>query len=125
MGGRHHLGDSTFELECKRYPYDCVQQLAPWCDEGALPAKEDYVSVRCHSISVGGVSLLWHEPPKFTRATLSLGAVTTPIYMVIEVQAYKSVYMHGSICYLVQSQFVSRLELATPERAEPELAAAR
>jgi hypothetical protein len=92
MGGRHKLGESTLELELGRYPYNnCAEQLAPWDDGEPLPAKDDYVSVRCHSISVSGISLLWHESPKFTRATLSIGALRSPIYLVIEAKAYKAV----------------------------------
>ena len=118
MGGRHKLGESTFEMESRRYPYECVQQLAQWDEGEPLPAKDEYVSVRCHSISVSGISLLWHEPPKFARATLSIGAARSPIYMVIEVKAYKAVYMHESVCYLVQCAFAGRLERATEALSE-------
>jgi len=120
MGGRHRLGDSDDDMEMRRYPYDCVQQLAPCSDDEQLPGRKDYVTARCHSLSVRGVSFLWHEPPKFTRAVLTIGLPRSPIYMVVEVKAYKAVYMHGSVCYLVQCEFVSRLERATEESREPQ-----
>jgi hypothetical protein len=113
--GQHCLADSSTELETKRYPYDCLQFLARWDYQQSLPDPDEYTSVRCHDISVTGVSFLWPEMPTFSRAIILIGPTDSPIYMVIEVSQYKSVYKHGSVCYLVGGRFVNRLERATED----------
>jgi hypothetical protein len=118
--GQHCLADSSLELESKRYPYACVQYLSPCEPFDSLPEPGDYVAVRCHDISVSGVSFLWPEIPRFARAVILIGPSDSPIYMVIEVSQYKSVFMHGSVCYLVGSRFVSRLERIEDQSQRPE-----
>ena len=123
IGGRHRLGESTEEMKSRRYPYDCLQQLAPWDEEGPQPRPDSYVSVRCHDISVSGISFLWSDAPDFTRAILSVGAPEAPIFMVVEVTGYKSVYRHDEVCFLVGCRFVNRLEkVAKQTREEPDFA---
>jgi hypothetical protein len=118
--GQHCLADSAADLESRRYPYDCLQYLAPWDGEESLPDSDKYTAVRCHDISVTGVSFLWPELPPFSRAIIVVGSSDSPIYMVIEVSQYKSVYMDGDVCYLVGSRFVNRLERSTEESRKPE-----
>ena len=122
MGGRDRLGESTLGMESRRYPYDCIQQLAPWADDEPMPDRCDYTGVRCQDISVHGISFLWDPAPHFTRAILSIGLPEAPMFMVVEVVRFKSVFKHGRVCHLVETAFVNRLERAADESEMPECA---
>ena len=121
-GGR--LADSGLDTESRSYPYDCIQQLAPWAEGTPLPESVRFTSVRCHRISVRGVSFLWDAIPHFTQAIFCIRSQQAPLYMVLRVVCYKAVYKHGSVRQLVECDFVGRLEQVTEEWAEQEAIAA-
>ena len=122
IGSRHRLIETTEELAAKRYTYDCTQHMALWGEGEPLPGPGSYSTVRCREISMTGISFLWSETPTFTRAVLSIGGPAAEIYMVVQVQRYRAVYMHESVCNLVECEFVSRLERATEVFAARETA---
>ena len=118
--GQHCLLDTDEELQTRRYLYDCVQRLAACEEDEAFPASAAFQSVRCHDISVNGVSFLWPAIPEFTRAILTVGPPSAPLYMMIEVTQFKSVFKHGAVCFLVGGKFVGRLGRAPLERRNAE-----
>jgi hypothetical protein len=92
-----------------RHAYDCYQRLAPWNDGDPLPTPDEMISVRCHDLSVEGISFFLLESPTFDLAVISLGQ-NTGVMMVIEVRHSKAVYMHGQLQHLVGCRFVRRIE---------------
>jgi len=118
VGGRHQLGDSTFGLESKRYPYDCLQRCVPWCEDEPSPAPHLIKTVRCHEISVSGISFFWPDEPEFSKVVISIGSRDKQVFMVAEVREHKAVYKHQQVAYLVSCQFVRRLEELTAELNE-------
>jgi len=115
VGGRHQLGDSTLGLESKRNPYDCLQCAVPWCEDEPLPAPHRFETVRCHEISVSGISFFWPEEPEFSKVVISIGSRDKQVFMVAEVRQHKAVYKHQQVAYLVTCQFVRRLDELTAE----------
>jgi len=115
VGGRHRLGDSTLGLESKRYPYDCLQRAVPWSEGEPFPAPHRIETVRCHDISVSGISFFWPDEPGFSKVVISIGSGEKQVFMVAEVRQHKAVYKHQQVAYLVGCQFVRRLEDLTAE----------
>jgi len=115
VGGRHRLGNSTLGLESRRYPYDCLQRAVPWCEDEPLPTQHRFETVRCHDISVSGISFFWPDEPEFSKVVISIGSSDKQVFMVAEVRQHKAVYKHQQVAYLVGCQFVRRLEDLTAE----------
>jgi hypothetical protein len=66
---------STREPELRQYPrrpYP-VTQLVAFHEEGQQPTKEMLQAVRCHDISLGGISFFLSGPPPQKHCTLVLG----------------------------------------------------
>jgi hypothetical protein len=56
----------------QRYPYRVTQMVA-FHDEAASPTKDLLQPVRCHDISLSGISFFLAGPPKCEHCTLLLG----------------------------------------------------
>jgi len=115
MGGRKHLGDSTLGLETKRYPYDCYQQLVPWNDTEPTPTLEQFVKVRCHDISVNGISFFWPHVPDFESVVISIGMGGKLIFMLAQICQHKAVFMHDEVAFLVGCRYLRRMEELTAQ----------
>ncbi len=109
----------------RRYPYDCFQTLFPIID--SLPETARAIGVRCHDISVHGISFFLSDDPDFERLVISLGHAANPVFMEAEVVKSKSVYMHNDMRTLVGCQFTGRhvpqnpLPLESPKNLCPAL----
>ena len=91
----------------QRYPYDCAQVVVPWFDDAVEPDPSQAVVVRCHDVSVQGISFFWPDVPRFDRFIISLGTDTN-IYMLGEIAQCKAVYMHGDVQVLVGAKYTGR-----------------
>lgn len=94
----------------QRHPYDCVQRLAEWNEGDPLPLPANMIEVRCHDISVEGISFFLPEKPGFELAVISLGQAANGALMAIEVRHSKVVFMHGAVQHLVGCRFVKRVD---------------
>lgn len=102
-----HAATMIEDSHKQRHPYDCFQQLAPCYDPAAVPSPAQMVRVRCHDISVEGISFFWPQQPDFDMATISLGDGN--VLMSIEVRQSKAVFMHDEVQYLVGCRFLKRV----------------
>lgn len=122
MGGRKNLGESTFGLETKRYPYDCFQQMAPWHDAEPTPTLDQFSKVRCHEISVSGISFFWPQAPDFESVIISIGTGDKLIFMQAQVCTHKAVFKHNEVSFLIDCRYLRRMEgLTTQWQAADEL----
>lgn len=92
----------------QRHPYDCLQKLSPCFEPGVSLPPTEMVSVRCHDISVEGISFFWPHQPDFDMAIISLGDGN--VLMSIEIRQSKAVFMHGEVQYLVGCRFLKRVD---------------
>ncbi|MCI0627616.1 MAG: hypothetical protein L0387_39200, partial [Acidobacteria bacterium] len=123
MGGRKILGDSTLGLEMRRYPYDCQQHLSPWREGEGIPTLDQLEKVRCHEISVSGISFFWPDEPDFEEVVVSIGTGDKLIFMQAELSQHKAVCMHREVQFLVSCKYLRRLdELTAQWHAEEGLA---
>ena len=97
--------DTSGDASSRRYPYDCFQMVLPWHDGEPMPDPATAVAVRCHDISVHGVSFYWHEAPDFKNVLISLGRGEGLMFMKVEVRHTKTVYMHGEFKYVIGCRF--------------------
>ena len=110
IGWGEQVGEALADQEARRYPYDCVQQMAPWHDGRPLPKIDQLTPVRCHDISVSGISFLWPDKPKFDTVVISVGTGSEMVFMAAEVRHYRAVYMHEQVSHLVGCRFIRRLD---------------
>lgn len=113
IGGRKNLGESTLDLESRRYPYDGWQHVAPWNDGEPAPTLEQFTKVRCHEISVSGISFFCANPPDSESVVISIGKGDKLIFMHAEISEHKAVYMHGDVSFLVGCRYRRRMEELT------------
>jgi hypothetical protein len=113
MGGRKNLGDSTLGLEEKRYTYEAIQYFAEWDDAEPAPTLDQFSKVRCHDISVSGISFFLPEKPDFESAIISIGTGEKLMFMHIEVCQHKAVYMHREVSFLIGCRYLRRMEELT------------
>lgn len=96
------------EMRKQRHAYDCFQKLAPGCEDRSQVTPEELVNVRCHDISVEGISFFWPQKPDFEIGVISLGDGS--VLMSVEIRQTKAVFMHGEVQYLVGCQFLKRVD---------------
>jgi hypothetical protein len=101
----------------RRYPYDCYQQVFPLHGMSRAPNLALARTVRCHDISVHGISFFWPDDPDFDRVVVSLGSDDKPAHMLAEVMQSKAVYMHDEIRTLVGCRFIGRYQMAHVQMA--------
>jgi hypothetical protein len=92
----------------RRYSYDAHQRVIPMDAAASVPCVEIAARVRCHDISVHGISFFWPGDPDFDRLVISLGADENPIWTMAEVMQSKAVFMHDEIRTLVGCRFIGR-----------------
>jgi len=92
----------------RRYTYHSYQRVFPIEVPGLPPSTGMARTVRCHDISVHGISFFWPDDPDFDHLVISLGADDKPIWMLAEVMQSKAVFMHDEIRTLVGCRFVGR-----------------
>ena len=113
VGGRKNLGESTLGLESRRYPYECEQQVATWEPGDPPPTIHDFQTVRCHDISVDGISFFWPQQPDFETVIISIGAGDKLIFMHAQLSDDKAVFMHREVAFLVRCRYVRRMDELT------------
>ena len=101
----------------RRYPYDCYQQVLPLHVNSCAVDLRQARTVRCHDISVHGISFFWPEEPEFNRLVISLGTDENPVHMLADVMQSKTVYVHDEIRTLVGCRFTGRHQMDTVQRA--------
>lgn len=101
-------GFAANDSDRRRYSYHSYQRVFPLEEPGALPSIGLARTVRCHDISVHGISFFWHDDPDFDRLVISLGPDSNPIWMLAEIMQSKAVYMHDEIKTLVGCRFIGR-----------------
>jgi hypothetical protein len=99
----------------RRYPYHCRQTIYPII--GSQPDSLRAIHVRCHDISVNGVSFFLAKEPDFERLVISLGSEEDPLLMEAEVVQSKLVYMHDDWQTLVGCRLTARHTCQIPLRA--------
>ena len=92
----------------RRYAYEAFQTVVPLETADALAAPELAQSVRCHDLSVQGISFFWPDEPDFEHLVISLGTAENPLWMRAEVVQSKAVYMHQDVQTLVGCRFTER-----------------
>jgi hypothetical protein len=103
--------ESDGQADRRRYSYGCLQQMLEWEDPaGPWPSVFDTVAVRCHDISLHGVSFYWPDDPDFKYLLSSLGSEDDLIFMACEIVRSKPVYMHGEWQYVVSCRFLKRMK---------------
>jgi len=108
--------ESHGDADRRRYGYDCLQRVVPWDDpQGPLPSVEASVVVRCHDISMQGVSFFWPEEPDFEHLLISLGHDDELVFMAAKVVHCKPVYMHGEWTVMVSCRFTKRMREFTEQ----------
>lgn len=113
VGGRKNLGESTLGLESRRYPYECEQQVATWEQGDPPPTIHDFQAVRCHDISVDGISFFWPQQPDFETVIISIGSGDKLIFMHAQISDDKAVFMHHEVAFLVRCRYVRRMDELT------------
>jgi hypothetical protein len=94
----------------RRFSYECYQQVFPLHGASFSPNLAAARTVRCHDISVHGISFFWPDEPDFGRVVIALGSDDNPISMLAEVMQSKTVYMHDEIRTLVGCRFIGRYQ---------------
>jgi hypothetical protein len=121
VGHRRKIDDAAHDEEAKRYPYDCYQQLATWAAGDPAPIMEQFTRVRCHDISVSGISFFWPQVPDFESVIISIGAGEKVIFMHAQICDHKAVYMHNDVSYLVHCHYRRRMDDLTAQWHAAEL----
>ena len=94
----------------RRFAYDCQQRLLVWDDpSGPLPSAADTIVVRCHDLSMHGISFFWPDEPDFKHLLISLGSGDDLLFMAAEVVHSKPVFMHGEWQCVVSCRFIRRI----------------
>jgi hypothetical protein len=92
----------------KRWPYR-VMQFVAFHDVHEQPSKLMLQSVRCHDISLGGISFYLDAPPPRQNCTIILGRSPELIYVRARVvHSEKSEVSRGE--WVVGCEFVTKLE---------------
>lgn len=103
--------ESDGQEDRRRYSYSCLQRMLPWENPaGPWPCVVDTVTVRCHDISLQGVSFFWPDDPDFKHLLISLGKEDDLLFMSCEIVRSKPVYMHGEWQYIVRCRFLKRMK---------------
>jgi hypothetical protein len=121
VGQRRKIDDSAHDAESKRYPYDCYQQLATWTSGDPPPIMEQFAKVRCHDISVSGISFFWPRVPDFESVIVSIGTGEKLIFMHAQICDHKAVFMHNDVSFLVECRYVRRMDELTAQWHQAEL----
>jgi hypothetical protein len=104
------------DVDRRRYAYDCLQRMLEWDNpNGPLPSVNDTVVVRCHDISMQGVSFFWPDDPNFKHLLISLGSGDDLVFMAAEIVHSKPVYMHGEWQHVVSCRFTKRMRAFTDQ----------
>ena len=93
----------------RRYPYDCHQSITPWYGDEPEPAAVEQVLVRCHDISVEGISFFWPCEPDFEKVVITVGQGEDRKLMLANLMSSKPVYMHAEFKFLVGCRFIKRV----------------
>lgn len=115
--GQPELNETRPTPHSQRHPYECSQYVAPWNEGDPIPLLENMFKVRCHDISIEGISFFLPDRPGFDLAVISLGNQLNPTLMVIEIRHSKVVFMKGDVQHLVGCRFVRRVEHDSARRA--------
>jgi hypothetical protein len=113
LAGRRKIDDFPNDPDAKRYPYDCYQCLAPWNDGAPPPDRDKFVRIRCHEISVNGISFFLPQAPDFDSLVISIGAGKKLLFMHARVCDQKVVFMHNDVSHLVQCRYLHRMDELT------------
>lgn len=100
---KYEVAQESDVTEHRRYAYDCEQIVLPSSHQ------HEQIRVRCHDISVDGISFLLAEEPSFRNLAITLGSLDTRTLMAAKIAYTKAVYMHGQHQVLVGGDFLSRL----------------
>ena len=90
-----------------RYPYR-VTQLAAFHEASQKATKEMFQPVRCHDISLGGISFFLAGPPKTEHCTLVLGRPPALIYVRAQI-LHSEPTEDSPDTWIIGCQFVERL----------------
>lgn len=90
-----------------RFAYEVEQRYA-LMEDGRMPGMDMFRSMRCHEISLGGVSFLSWAPPEFDTIVVELGTLPDCKYLQARVVGWILVDPATSK-YLVRCRFTCRL----------------
>lgn len=111
LGVVHELchGDRSFRDRRKypRFAYELEQRYA-LMEDGRMPGMEMFRPMRCHEISLGGVSFLSWSVPEFETIVIELGVLPDCKYLQARVVGWILVDPATSK-YLVRCRFTCRL----------------
>jgi PAS domain S-box-containing protein len=88
------------------YPYR--QRIAPIID-GKLPAKDEFVEVRCKDIAAGGFSFISAKPPQSEVLVVALGTPPKLTYLTAQVAHVTRVQRDGRRVYLVGCSYIGKV----------------
>lgn len=112
MPGPGHVG-----AESQRRKYVCDQRMAPYMLDEAMPKAAEFRPVKCHDISMEGISFVTPETPDYDRVVISMGPPESLLYMAATVIHSRAVFMYGNVGYLVSCSFIKRMEQPPEEGA--------
>ena len=98
-----------------RWPY-AVTQLVAFHEEDQQPTKEMFQPVRCHDISLGGISFFLSGPPPLKHCTVILGRPPSLIFVRARITHYEA---QGASLreWKIGCQFIEKVE-STPARGK-------
>jgi hypothetical protein len=66
--------------------------------------------VRCHDVSVEGISFFWPREPDFEKVIITVGQGDDRKRLAAQVMYSKAVFMHEEFKYVIGCRFLKRLE---------------
>jgi len=112
----HSQVDLAEELNRRRFPYHCVQNILRWSpSDSVLPSRSDGVTVRCQDISGQGISFFWPTQPDFEHLIITLGSDHDLLFMAAQVMHFKPIEIDCERTFLVGCRFIRRMNELTAE----------
>jgi CheY-like chemotaxis protein len=110
---REQTGNREITPPPLRFPYSVQQWVAPYI-HARDPETEDFVLIECNEIHTGGVSFCSPDPCEFDELVITLGSDDARLFMLATVtERNLADDRHGENRYLLECQFVRRLEADT------------
>jgi hypothetical protein len=91
-----------------RYPYEAVEYFAPF--EGELPTPESFNIVQCCDLSGDSISYFVEHRPDYETIVISVGRTVHELFVVAKVDTVRAACKYGAAGYVVQCQFLKRLD---------------
>jgi CheY-like chemotaxis protein len=119
---RNLTGEQEIPPAPLRFPYAVQQWVAP-CHNGQHPNVEDFLLIKCQELYTGGVSFYSPDPCNSGELVITLGTDDNRLFMFAQVtERSEACDPHGRMRYLLECQFLRRVQIDT--RRWPKLLAA-